>query len=235
MRVKDLVIIHGLNNSKESFYPLKRALTKLGFKVHLFYLPGHRKLNKGLGLQESLAYLEKQFDKLKAPKYYCLGFSQGGLALELLPLRIKSKIVKQVLLAPALSIRRSSFLVTVTKLLPAQLPFLSLAPKSLSKFTWLSIAYFDLLFHQIEQWKTVEKSTVKTLVMVDLKDELIDVSALEEIVKNNKSNWQIELIERTSLPFISIGQGHIVFHPNYFSQKDWVKFTNRIADFFNKA
>jgi pimeloyl-ACP methyl ester carboxylesterase len=232
MKVKDLVIIHGLNNSKESFYPLKKALTKLGFRVHLFYLPGHRKLNKGLTLEESISYLEKQFDKLTVPKFYCLGFSQGGLVLELLPERIKRKIKKQVLLAPALAVRRSSFLVTVTKLLPAQMPFLSLAPSKLSKFSWLSVAYFDLLFQQLAQLSKIKKSTIPTLILVDLKDELIDVAALQEMVKQNKHFWQLELIERATLPFISVGQGHIVFHPKYFAKAEWKKLTQRIADFF---
>lgn len=231
MKINDLVIIHGLNNSKESFYPLKRALTKLGFKVHLFYLAGHRRLNHGLDLHESVAYLEKQFDGLKTSSYYCLGFSQGGLALELLPERIKKKIKKQVLLAPALAIRRSFFLGTITKLLPAQLPFLSLAPKDLSKFSWLSLAYFNLLFDQIIQFQKNKPSKVKTLVMVDLKDELIDVAALQSIVNNNKLNWELELINRSPLPFIGIGQGHIIFHPKYFSAADWEKLTKRIADF----
>lgn len=234
MKVKDLVIIHGLNNSKESFYPLKRALTKLGFKVHLFYLAGHRRLNHGLDLNESLAYLEKQFDALKAPHYYCLGFSQGGLALQLLPERIKRKIKKQILLAPALAIRRSSFLSTVTKLLPAQLPFLSLAPKDLTKFPWLSMAYFILLFDQIAQFQKNKTSTVKTLVMVDLKDELIDVLVVQKIIKENEINWQLEFIERPARPFISIGQGHIVFHPKYFSSADWKKLIHRINSFLHE-
>lgn len=230
MTVKDLVIIHGLNNSQKSFAPLKRSLTKLGFKVHLFSLAGHQEYNQKLDLNNSLTFLEQQFDNLQAEEYYCLGFSQGGLVLELLPDRIKQKIKRQVLLAPALAVKQKYFLNTITKFLPARIPLISLVPKQISKFSWLSVAYFDLLFSQINQFQKLKPSPVPTLVLVDPRDELIDVPALTSIVQKNPK-WQLELFPRPNLPLITLGQGHILFFPKYFTKEAWVKITNRIAQY----
>lgn len=232
MKVKDIVLVHGLNNSKQSFYPLKRALTKLGFKVHLLYLAGHRSANKDLSLEDSLTYLEKQLDKIKSKHFHCIGFSQGGLALQLLPPTVQKRIKKQVLLAPALSLKASSILSTFTSMMPAQMPFLSLAPKKLSKFSWLSVAYFDLLFQQIKEFDLKKPSTIKTLIMVDPKDELINVDGLKEIV-SKRSKWKLEMIERPGQTFICLGQGHIVFHPQYFKKTEWKDLLEKIKNFLN--
>lgn len=121
----EIVLIHGLNNNQEVFIPLKEALESKGFVVHLFSLVGHKNMSQNLSLTSSINHLVKQFRKLSPDKtYYCIGFSQGGLALQLLPAEVKKNIIKQVLLAPALCVHHSKVLEKLVRLIPKQIPFL---------------------------------------------------------------------------------------------------------------
>ena len=230
----DIILIHGLNNTATSFKPFKRALEDQGWKVHIFSLAGHRKLDNSLSMDSSVNYLVKQFKKLdQKKKYNCIGFSQGALTLQLLPHDIKSMIHKQVLLSPALSIRQCSILQKIVDVLPKRLMIFSFAPRSLRKFSWLSVSYFDLLFKQLINFKdiiTVE-SHIPSLIIVDSKDELVDVDTLRRLVKT-QPNWKFYLIDRSYLKFIHIGQYHVTFQPNYFTNEHWDNLILDISAFF---
>lgn len=229
----EIVLIHGLNNNQEVFIPLKEALESKGFVVHLFSLVGHKNMSQNLSLTSSINHLVKQFRKLSPDKtYYCIGFSQGGLALQLLPAEVKKNIIKQVLLAPALCVHHAKVLEKLVRFIPKQIPFFSLAPKKLRQFNWLSVIYFDLLFNQINQFHSSDLSNIPTLVFIDPKDELVSYRELKELVKKSK-HWNLITLNRPYLFLKHLGQHHVIFHPDYFSTKDWSKFISQITNFLN--
>ncbi|MEM7647300.1 MAG: alpha/beta fold hydrolase, partial [Pseudomonadota bacterium] len=119
---RPLLCLHGLNQQPNALKYLLNDLRELGLNPYLLHLPGHRLGESCSGLKpktyqkahsDAYNYLTDKYGK--AP--YFLGYSFGGLIgiryFEKMPFK------KMVLMAPALQLRRYTFL-----LQPA-LPFIS--------------------------------------------------------------------------------------------------------------
>lgn len=233
MKKHDIVLFHGLNNNQDCFLEMRSALESEGFTVHIFSLLGYDQLCSDLSLNKCIKHIAKQFKKLpKSKKFYCIGFSQGGLILQLLPEEIKRRIVKQVLLAPALVVKHGEVLEKIVNLLPESLPIISLAPKLLSQFSWLSNGYFKSLFAQVNKFESLDlsKNKLPTLIIADIDDELVDVGRISQIIKTIPE-WEIITLKRSDMKFMHLSQHHVVFHPNYFSKKEWKILIKKISKF----
>lgn len=201
-----------------------------GFKTHVLSLHGHKKgqLLKELTLKECLNHIH--FQMLQIPKedeIYFIGFSQGALIFELYQMMglCLHNIKSQVLLAPALYIKKQGFCDFLTKIFPSGMKIPSRNPREFRVFDSLNMNYYSEL---IEQLKVFHKHgihllrNVPTLIVADAKDEVVDMGRLHaEMLKNNLDAWKIIYLNRDLKHINHYGKQHIMFNPNYFSADEW--------------
>lgn len=227
---KSVILLHGLNNHPEVLSPFKDFLEEKGFKTYVFNLYGHKKDSPltHLTLKESLHHLH--FQMLQIPKtdeVYFLGFSQGALIFQLYQMMkvCQHQIKAQVLLAPALYIKRQSFLAGLTSLFPETFRLPSRTPKEFRQFDKLNMGYYKQLVDQLNVFQKHgihHLKTVPTLILSDAKDELVDMNRLHsEMLKNNLDLWKIVYVNRNLKHIKHYGKHHIMFNQNYFTEEDW--------------
>jgi hypothetical protein len=185
-------------------------------------------LNEAKNVSEAIHILNQNLQPHINEPYNVIAFSQGALYFQLwMNQNLGSRPLKQVLLAPAIYIKNHKLLDKIFASLPYFFPIKSSTPKPLRRYAFLYIWEYRILFKAIELFQsTIQKFPVKTLVIVDPKDELIETDDLRE-------RWidQIHLFQRPYLRGKRPGKYHIIFHPEYFSDKDWSKLINLIKDF----
>lgn len=234
---KSLILLHGLNNPSEVLGPMAKHFETKGFNVHLFNLFGHKKDQplQHLTLKECLHHIHYQM--LNIPKdheIYFLGFSQGALIFQLYQMMKinQHKIKSQVLLAPALYIKRQSFMNFLIGALSEKMSIPSRTPREFRQFDKLNVGYYKELMEQLLVFhkhgiKNLEN--VPTLILSDAKDELIDMGRLHaEMLKNNMDAWKIIYMNRDLKHIKHYGKHHIMFNPNYFTAEDWTSMLNEM-------
>jgi pimeloyl-ACP methyl ester carboxylesterase len=227
-----VLLIHGLNNTLESFRPLQEKLISLNFNCVLICLPGH-----GENRQEcpNLELAMKKFDQLLKPHikddYTVVAFSQGALYFQLwLNKQVENRPLKQVLLAPALSIRFFGIAEKIIAALPRVSIIPSQTPKQFRKYPFLFGWEYKILFKAATEFSGLEiKLPVPTLVLIDPKDEVIDSISLKKVM--DREHVRMIYFSRPYLKGKRPGKHHILFHPDYFSQSDWEKIIKTINDF----
>lgn len=226
-----LIIIHGLNNNVAAFLPMMGEFKKSGWETHFVTLPCHGEIRKeARDFKEAFACFDEGLKKLAADgPYAVIAFSQGALYMQLwLEKRPDQRPVAQVLLAPALFIRRFKIFNTLSMLLPSFFMIKSLTPKHLRMYSSLSVSEYRILMHGISAYERIKHEfKVPTLVMIDPKDELVDAGKVSSL------NVRIEHVHRDYLKK-GVDGHHIIFHPEYFTDEDWKKFIGKI-DHFLKA
>ncbi len=241
---KLLILLHGLNNPPEVLNSMATHFESKGFKVHVFNLLGHKKEQPltHLTLKECLHHIHYQM--LKIPKdheIYFLGFSQGALIFQLYQMmKINQHTIKaQVLLAPALYIKRQGFMGALIGMLSETMKIPSRAPKEFRVFDKLNIGYYKEL---MEQLRVFHKHGIKhltqvpTLILSDAKDELIDMNRLHaEMLKNNMDSWKIIYLNRDLKHMKHYGKHHIMFNQNYFTNEDWNSMIGEMENQFHRA
>jgi pimeloyl-ACP methyl ester carboxylesterase len=228
-----VLLIHGLNNTLESFRPLQQKLNSLNFDCILIGLPGH-----GENRHEcpTLELALKKFDELLQPHIKCnynvIAFSQGALYFQLwLNEHGDNRPHKQVLLAPALSIRFFGIAEKIISALPRMSFIPSQTPKKFRKYPFLFGWEYKILFEAATEFIALKsKAPIPTLVLLDPKDEVIDSISLKK--EMDKENIPLIYFSRPYLKGKRPGKHHILFHPDYFSQGDWEKMIKTIENFF---
>lgn len=228
----EIIIIHGLNNSSEAFFPLGKELESQGFTIRYFNLIGHEELNSNISMEESIKHLQDQFESLPHDKkYYCIAFSQGGLVLQLISQSSKKNLVKQILLSPALKIRKNILYRLILPLIPRSWRIKSNTPLEVRKFNELSLNYYQNLVDQVQHLKGVNRDLldqISTFTIIDPNDELVDYKELESFIKLQKlTNWKFELFHRKNKP----SRHHELFHPMFLDQSDWSLLITNIVNF----
>lgn len=228
-----IVIFHGLNNNPQGFGPLRSELEKFGFETEMIILPCHgENRHEARNAEEALDVFTESMKKLQGQKYHAIAFSHGALYLQLwMEKGLDYPPGKQVLLAPALYIRKQSLIVQALKILPSFISVMSLQPKRFRRYNILSAREYNILVQGIVSWQKLKsKFRIPTKVMIDPEDELVNAHVLkQEIEKLNKVN--VELMHRPDLAH-GLGAHHIIFHPDYFSPDSWEKFLKDIIIFF---
>lgn len=227
-----VLLIHGLNNSIESFTPLQEKLNSLNFDCVIICLPGHG------GNRNECPTLElalKKFDELLQPHIKCdynvVAFSQGALYFQLwLNMQGKNRPQKQVLLAPALSIRFFGIAEKIISAMPRMSIIPSQTPKKFRKYPFLFGWEYKILFNAATEFIGLKiKVPVPTLVLIDPKDEVIDSTTLKKVM--DEENVRLIYFSRPYLKGKRPGKHHILFHPDYFSQSDWENIIKTIYEF----
>jgi esterase/lipase len=229
-----ILLIHGLNNTSESFIPLQQKLNSLDMECVLIKLPGH-----GINRYEatSLELAMQTFDESLRPHiksdYFVVAFSQGALYFQLwLDKQTENRPQKQVLIAPALSIRFFTVAEKLIKSVPRMICIPSQTPKQFRRYPFLFGWEYKTLFSGAREYKGIKKKMpIPTLVLIDPKDEVIDANSLKKEMDENK----VELIyfSRPYLKGKRPGKHHILFHPDYFAESDWEKIIKTIDDFLS--
>lgn len=230
-KISKLILIHGLNNNLEAFHPLKNALESLGFECQQIILPGHgenRDETKDTALAMKL-FDERMRAAIQGP-YGVIAFSQGALYLQLWMENTKAPLPQaQILLAPALYIRNFSYLRIIMRSLPNSFFIFSQMPKLLRRYNYLHIWEYRNLFQKAHSFSEMNQSfKVKTQILVDEKDELVDAKKLKK-----KFPQEVQLIERPYLRGRKPGKYHILFHPEFFTPDGWDGFVKSIKEFFS--
>lgn len=224
-----LIIIHGLNNSLDAFQLLKDALDVRGFDCHFLCLPGHGDdRHEAKNFTESTAAFDVSLRKLISGPYAVVAFSQGALNLQMwLRETSAQRPVAQVLLAPAIVIRRSGLINKILKYLPETVSIKSLLPENLRRYSYLYVRDYRTLFDGAQSFNSRNLPfEVPTQIIIDPKDELVDAQKLKELFKE-----KVTFFERPYLRGRKPGKYHAIFHPEYFENKDWEKLLSLICQF----
>lgn len=222
-----IVFFHGLNNNQDCFGPLIAHFQNLGFETEMVVLPGHGNDRKeARNLKSALTAFEQSMKRLKERPYHAIAFSQGALYLQLwLEKNQQHKPLNQVLLSPALYLRRQKIIEKLLKIIPSFFVIKSLSPRRFRRYEILTAGEYNTLVQGILTYQKIKKDyKIPTLVMIDPKDELVDAQRMKRELKN------VEFIERNYLK-MGMGQHHILFHPEYFQDHEWIKFTRKIETF----
>lgn len=233
-----IILIHGLNNNLECFFPLRDQFKNLGYSVDLLCLPGHGDNNRdeARNFESALECFEQNILELIEDPYVVIAFSQGALYLQLwleknhLPLPLA-----QVLLAPALYIRHFGKLDMIMSGLPAFAFILSQMPRKLRRYYYLHVWEYRTLFNKAKKFQELKAPMrVPTLVLIDPKDEVVDAQKLKSELDGRNSGAEVIYYRRDYLKGRRPGKYHILFHPDYFTKDDWTAFTTNINEFIKR-
>lgn len=230
-----VVIFHGLNNNPQGFEPLRNHFMNLGYETEMIILPCHgEKRSEARDDVEALECFSASMKKLEGQKYYAIAFSHGALYLQLwMEKNVGTPPLKQVLLAPALYIRKQEFISKILPFIPSGLRIMSLQPKKFRRYNMLSAREYNILVQGILSWQKLDaKFKVPTKVIIDPEDELVHAHVLKSEVEKLNPGFEVELWKRPGLKQ-GLGAHHIVFHPDYFSEREWKEITGKIQGFFD--
>lgn len=229
MRPK-LIILHGLNNNSSTWNEFEAAMRERGFEnIVRITLPRHGEIrDEGRTFEEEL----KKFDEKMRPHvqepYVVVAYSLGALFLEnWLIGRAEHLPHKQVLLAPCLYLRNESVIRKIMKVLHAELPIPSIAPRDIFLYKFLFVwEYRNLLGGLSRVQPAIASVKVPSLVIIDPKDELIDAEKL-------KREWKAGEVIFLDRPDQKWGPSnhHILFHSKYFSRAKWDFYLKKIETF----
>lgn len=228
-----IVFFHGLNNNTDCFFPLRKHFEDLGYETDMVVLPCHGENRKeATNSREALRVFDENMKRLQDAPFYAICFSHGGLYLQLwMEKNPANKPLKQVLLAPALFIRKQKIIERALGMIPSFVLIKSLAPKVFRRYEMLTAGEYNILVQGIVTYNKIMKNLrVPSLVMIDPKDELVHAQNLKKNLEEKNKGFEVQFIER---PYLKKGPGchHILFHPDYFSKDDWKNFIQKIDGF----
>jgi esterase/lipase len=229
-----IIIIHGLNNNQEGFFPLAQSLNSLGYNTEILCLPGHSEnREEAKSDDEATRCFDQRMQELIKSPYSVIAFSQGALYLQLwLDKNPSCSPQSQILLAPALFIRHFEFLNGLMSRLPTFFSILSQMPKKLRRYNQLYVWEYRNLFRKAKQYQSIDKSMkIPTLILIDPKDEVVDAKRIKQELDNRKTGAKIEYFERKYLRGRRPGKYHILFNPEYFKPSDWNLLIARMDEF----
>ena len=224
-----LILIHGMNNNLECFYPFRNSLKAAGFPVEMIVLPNHGESRDEVkDLEEALVHFDHSLSSLVNEPYVVVAFSQGAQYFQLWLKRFKHRRPDSlVLLAPAVFINYRPLLDPLFHFFPRAFYLSSRMPKLFRRYDRLFFWEYRLLFSGVEAFKSGERlKDIPTIVLIDPKDELVNAKRVQEYYKSLGA--RLVLIQRKGLAK-GLGQHHIIFHPDYYSEGEWRDFFESIV------
>lgn len=232
-----VIIIHGLNNTLESVFPLRESLQSMGHECVLINLPGHGKSrDKTLHFDSAQREFDQSIKPHTTEPYVVVAFSLGALYLQLwLENNEAPRPLAQVLLAPALKIRHQELVHLVMGRLSPSVPLPSQTPPQLRLYPFLYVRDYDPLLKGQSAFERLSSPfPIPSLILVDPKDEVIDVHGLKKKVDEvNLSSVVFELVERKYLKGRRPGKYHVLIHPDFFRPGDWDQFVEKMSKFLS--
>jgi hypothetical protein len=228
--LKNLILIHGMNNSLKAMGPLQRELELMGFNTHLLELPGHGEdRRENYDVESAMKHFDQRLRTVSQTPYGVVAFSQGALYLQGWISQYPHLAPRaQVLLAPALFLRHEGA-VRLLATLPMSFRVMSFTPLNLRRFHFLYAWEYRTIKKMVDKFQGEPKLLDNTLILIDHKDELIDDKKLKE-----NFTEKVIVIKRPYLRGRWPGKYHVLFHPDYFTPEDWRKILNQIQNFFSR-
>jgi alpha-beta hydrolase superfamily lysophospholipase len=232
---RKIIILHGLNNHARAFDNLRDELHNIGFETEQVILPCHGENRKeAQDFETAYKVFDERFSPLTNEPYFVIAFSTGAMYLQLWMQRNEShRPLAQVLLAPALYINNQKILSYLVHKLPKNFFIKSFSPKEFRRYQFMHTWEYKILIEGITEFaKNHKRYPIKTLVMIDEKDELVSAKNLEKALRE-ENNSQVKFI-KLSRPYLrrTIGQHHIIFHRDYYNADDWKELLNSILEVF---
>ena len=207
------LVVHGLNNRPSKMADVRRALNTLGGNVLQVGLPGHRGYLPDDGsnpytawtghLRAALCLAQQQAKNKKIP-FVFVGYSlSGALYLDILGQNTEPifKADAQVLFAPALSLRWTSYLVKAFFLFGEEYYLNSWSPETYRMMAGAKMKHYKGLFRTIDSLHhhvDPKIHNIPTLVIMDPKDELVSLRGIKKFVSKNKlTHWQINEVDNS--------------------------------------
>jgi hypothetical protein len=195
--------------------------------VDFVVLPGHgADRGEAPTLDRALAVFAARMERYRGVPFRAVAFSHGALYLQLwLACAPGFGPERQVLLAPALFVRRQHLLEALLAVLPGAFRIKSLSPRRFRRFELLSAREYDVLVRGLLRYQRAGPPPfpAPTLALIDPRDELVDAALLRARFP------ETVLVPRPELR--GLGAHHILFHPDYFPGDGWAAFTRRLDDF----
>ena len=213
--------------------PLVTWLNDQGSDVYLLSLTGHE--GDGAGIKTVTA-MQWQQDVLKGYgtalqaaqsqnlSLFFLGYSLGGLLGQSVIQLGKGigSFTKQVLIAPAITIRPRSYLLKGLFFLGPQYLIPSYTPAAYRVHAALPLQIYRILFSEEKKWNSYPKKfPVPSLIFIDPKDELISYRKLKK--EELKDEWGLcQVIELDSdLRHRSGNYHHLILDEATMGEKNW--------------
>lgn len=232
-----LIILHGLNNNSSTWDEFEHVMKARGFSTVRITLPGHGSIrDEGKTFEEAL----KNFDQSILPHvqepYLVVAYSLGAMFFSNWLIGRKDHLpLRQVLLAPALYLRREGFIRKIIGGLDSRIPIPSIAPRDIMLYKTLYVwEYRNLLGGMSRFQKNPDPIQVPTLILLDPQDELIDAERLRmEWLKKNPMH-EVFFLNRPRQKW-GPSNHHILFHSKYFTSAEWEHYILKIEKFLKAS
>lgn len=228
-----LIILHGLNNNSSTWDEFEAALRLRGFSdIVRFPLPGHGdKRDEGQSFSAALKSFDEKLTPHVQEPYVVVAYSLGALFFENWLIGRKENLpLKQVLLAPALYLRKEKWIREIIKRLHPKLPIPSIAPRDIMLYKTLFVwEYKNLLGGMTRFQLDPSPVTVPSLVLLDPEDELIDAGKLKT-EWGKKNPGEVYFLQRPTQKW-GPSNHHILFHSKYFTPVEWEFYVEKVVGF----
>ena len=239
------LICHGLNSSPQSMHPLRNFLNGMGIETKEVVLKGHsgdvsfmKEISASEWEQELLLTyqgIRKKADASGSPLYY-LGYSLGGLLNASIMQKNETVYYDKILLfAPALSLRFTSELGQIFRLLAKEVMIPTFAPKDYRFHDKTSAGAYKALFEILTEVRQnqFQNLNCKTVIFIDPLDELVSYSGLKKLkAKYHFENWEIIPIKKDKSTAL-YRFCHLILDEPTLGKKTWKLVKEKIKEFLS--
>jgi esterase/lipase len=226
-----LILVHGLNLKPSAMDEIGLAISQKNLPVYRLALPGHRGESeeqrlkiKVSDLTDSLASATKMLRSRCSGPIYSLGFSLGGLLTVVAQGEGLVSFDKMILIAPALSLKSYTHLVTwlfpFFDIIPSRGPVNYRASKD-----GTSEALYRALFTLHDRVQGINTKLLErpTYVYLNKDDELVSWSGTADFIieKNLEVNWSLSSLDNDQAKLKSFD--HLVIDEKTISPRSWEK------------
>ncbi len=215
-----LIILHGLNNNSSTWDEFETAMQARGFTDTVrITLPGHGDVrDEGRSFEDALKVFDEKLKPHVQEPYVVVAYSLGALFFSNWLMGRKENLpVREVLLAPALYLRREKWIRKIISALDPRIPIPSIAPRDIMLYKTLFVWEYRNLLGGMKRFQD-DKTPVQvpTMVLLDPRDELIDSERLKQEWEKKSPGSEVYFLER---PYQKWGPSnhHILFHSKYFT------------------
>ena len=234
------IVIHGLNFDADGMLPLGEMLSRdFGYDALVVRMAGHRG-NLEETFKDPLPIWRDQFRSWQqshpAP-WLCVGYSMGGLLLLEGHRRGDFECSAFLLFAPALALRTPDWMIRAARAVtPSRLKIPSGIPQNYKHFDFLGLAPTFALFTLIESFRSTlveSKKVPPGLLVIDLKDQVIDAKGVLRIVEKHMPNWNTYKVNSIDLP--EHHAFHLLVDEKHLGREQWIELQRRVQDLLNSV
>lgn len=244
------LLVHGLNFNPQKLTDLQNVLHNQGQAVLRLTLSGHdgnelkfTKVNRNKWLKElkhAFQIVQCQAASKKLP-FHFVGHSLGALINEDFLAsnpKIGSSYTSQILFAPALAVHTYTYGIEYMEFMGDDyfVPSAAAAEYRACQ-AGTPIAAYRALFDSLRNFQinVSDNINIPTLVLVDLQDELVSVSGLEEIVRNNGlTNWHMKIISNEENTLKEGAYHHMIVTEGSVGKSEWSRIKGLIKSYLKQ-